>query len=307
LILSGRYSAVVFLGDAAYLSTWIAARLCRSRGTKVVFWTIGWRSSETGLKRWVRLRFYRMADCLLLYGERARQIGRSLGVEPRMMHVVGNSIESKLAARSCNAADELHKLAMRFPDSETEVVSAVVRLTHQRRFDLLIRAIAILQNSGRKVSIVLAGEGDAADPLEDLAVELGVDLRLVGPVYSHEALEAIYRRSALTVVPEFIGLTAIQSMTYGRPVITCSSVSKQGPEADAIRPGITGDFYAEPTAASLACGIESWLDRMKVEADAVAMACREEVGRNWSTAAHASRIYMVLQDVVNGPAAVTPR
>ncbi|TFV96957.1 hypothetical protein [Orlajensenia leifsoniae] len=77
-----RYDAVVFLGDASYVTTWLSACVARARSQAVLFWTIGWHRPERGLKRALRLIFYRFANVLLLYGEMARSIGINMGYPP---------------------------------------------------------------------------------------------------------------------------------------------------------------------------------------------------------------------------------
>ena len=43
----------------------------------------------------------------------------------------------------------------------------------------------------------------------------------------------------ITVSPDKVGLTAIHSMAYGRPVITHDNMDRQGPEVEAVIPGRT--------------------------------------------------------------------
>ena len=80
VLLTERSDAVIFMGDAAHLSTWIGASICRLRGQKVLYWTIGWHRPEQGIRRVARLRFYRIAHMLLLYGNTARRHWRASGV-----------------------------------------------------------------------------------------------------------------------------------------------------------------------------------------------------------------------------------
>ena len=62
----------------------------------------------------------------------------------------------------------------------------------------------------------------------------------------------------VTVSPGPIGLTAIQSLTYGVPAITNDEFSTQGPEFEAIEPGVSGDFFPNSNLQELAYQIKKW-------------------------------------------------
>ena len=88
-----RFPAVVFLGDYHFISTWVGAVVARLRGTKVLMWTQGVRSRETGLKRLVRRAFYGLAHAVMLYGHRAKRLLEASGMEPQRLHVIFNSLD----------------------------------------------------------------------------------------------------------------------------------------------------------------------------------------------------------------------
>ena len=90
--LDKRFDLLVFAGDVATLSTWVAAAAARLQGRSVAFWTIGWHRPERGIKRLIRIAFYRIAHVLLLYGDTGRQIGIECGYPSARMKIIGNSI-----------------------------------------------------------------------------------------------------------------------------------------------------------------------------------------------------------------------
>jgi glycosyltransferase involved in cell wall biosynthesis len=61
-----------------------------------------------------------------------------------------------------------------------------------------------------------------------------------------------------TVVPGAVGLTAIQSLNYGTPVITHDDPNEQGPEWEAIRNGLNGRLFRKGDPVDLAEAIEEW-------------------------------------------------
>ena len=291
LALFGKFDAVVFLGDWASISTWIAAAILRGRQIPVLFWTIGWHRPEAGIRRFVRLLFYRLADELLLYGEIGRNLGIAQGYPSGRMRVVFNSVEpspGELSPSIAALANSLH---------EQEVVGAVARLSPTKQFTLLLRAVAELnQRTSRDLTVLLVGEGPARDALFRLARKLGVRLVMPGAAYSAHDLDLVYSLLAVTVVPSAVGLTAIQSLAHGVPVISDDDVYSQGPEWEAIRQGCTGGVYPKRDLLALTDELDRWLQRVESEPVQVASACKEEVDRRWTATGQATLIEEAIFD-----------
>jgi len=299
--LSSKSSATILVGDVRYLSTWIASVILRVRGRPVIFWTIGWHRPERGLKRVIRVCFYRLATSLLLYGETARVIGTRMGYPPGRMIVIGNSHDIEVAAPNKPSFDESD--LQKAPDQAewdyldcSHVVGAVARPTSNKRLDLLIHAVHALRARGHDVGVIIVGEGPCRESLRKLASTLEVPASLLGPIYSSSELQHVYDRIIVSVVPEAVGLTAIQSLWYGRPVITCDDVYRQMPEHEAIRPGVTGDFYATGDVEDLADVIERWISSSESDTLHIAKDCKNEVTRRWTAKAHADRITHAIVD-----------
>lgn len=289
-----RHDAYIYVGDASITSTWIAAVIARVNKRPVLFWTIGWHRPETGAKRVIRLTFYRLADRLLLYGHIGRQIGLGCGYPERKMSVIGNSVTS--LSGDVNETSGIESISQ-LPRGRA-MVGAVIRLTPQKRLDLLIQAVAVISRSHRPVSVLLVGDGPEKERLRRLATTLGVDLHLIGPLYTDEAIASVYRHMSVTVVPAAIGLTAIQSLSHGVPVISDDDRYAQMPEWEAIIEGVTGGTYRSGDVSSLATTITSWLDRMESEAADVRSDCRREVDARWTPQAQAGRIAAALLELL---------
>lgn len=281
LIATRRPEVVIFLGVFAYVSTWLGALLARAKGSGVLFWTIGWHRPEKGLRRQARLAFYRLADRLLIYGEVGREIGVAMGYPAERMTVVYNSSSDPIASMPADPA-ELAAFASRLPVEGQETVVAVIRLNPVKRLDLLIRAAEALRSQGRDVAVLLVGEGPERTRLVDLAVELKVPLFLPGPAYGDEYLSLVYERSLATVVPSAAGLTVLQSLKFGRPVITHDNMYEQMPECEAIVNGETGELYAYADLDSLTAAVRRWLDRQRDHPEITAARCHEMVRTPWS-------------------------
>lgn len=277
IALFSKLDAAVFLGDWASVSTWVAAAVLRVRRIPVLFWTIGWHRPERGLRRLVRLGFYRLADELLLYGDIGRRLGVAHGYPPRRMRVVSNSIGPSPGALSPRISAVGETLAGQ------EVVGAVIRLNPAKQLHLLVAAVADLrERTGREVAVLLVGEGPAREALRADAAARGVRLIMPGAAYSDADLAVVYSRLTVTAVPTAAGLTTIQSLTHGVPVVSDDDPYSQAPEWEAIIPGRTGGTYPRGDIRGFADELERWLDRVRDDPAAVAAACTAEVAARWN-------------------------
>jgi glycosyltransferase involved in cell wall biosynthesis len=296
---------VVFLGDYGYLSTWVAAAMCRIRHLPVAFWTIGWHRREAGFRRRVRLTFYRLANRLLLYGEDGCRIGIQMGYPAARMSVVHNS-SSEAPIRLEEDEGRLAEVGAALDAVAHPAVGAVIRLTPRKRLGELVDAVARIERSGGpRLSVVLAGSGPDSDALIERARSSGVDLHLVGPIYGRRALEAFYKTCLVTVVPSLAGLTTLQSLKYGRPVLTHDDPEDQVPEYRAIRPGSSGDLYRKGDPSDLGCRLLTWIGKVTAHPDEVAAACHEALESGWTPKASAGLIINALEN--QPPRPFTPK
>ena len=284
-----RPEVVVFLGDFAFVSTWVAAALMRLCGVGVLFWTIGWHKPESGLRRRARLAFYRLSHGLLLYGETGQAIGTQMGFPRPRTAVVYNSSSSSLHDVTSSEAEHARFVSM-LPPPGTEVITAVLRLNPVKRLDLLVHVAARLAERGRPVSVLIVGDGPEREHLSALARRLGVALHLPGAAYSAQTLQATYDRTSVTVIPAAAGLSVLQSLDHGRPVVTHDDAYGQMPEFEAIRPGVNGSLYRRDDVDAMADEITVWLDRSASKRSETGRACRESLARDWCPEAQAAKI-----------------
>lgn len=255
-------SVLLMLGNVNILSMWIAAIVGRLLGKRVLFWTHGWLRQEYGLRRWVRVSFYRLAHGLLLYGRRAKAIGKDNGFPESALHVVFNSLDyhRQIVARQRVSPEKIRKLRMElFGECTSPVLICTSRLTSFRELDLLLKAMLRLGRGGNRPHLILVGDGPERARLSEMAKELNLSVCFYGACYDEERLAELLIASDLTVVPGKIGLTVMHSLVYGTPVVTQDCPNDQGPEVEAIIPGETGEFFRPGDEADLARVIAKWV------------------------------------------------
>lgn len=296
-LLFGRFDAFILEGDVYYLSTWVGAVLARMRRRRVLFWSHGWTHKDTGMKLWVRRQFYRLADGLLLYGTRAKAIGIEAGFAADRLYVMYNSLDFD-HQQDCAAAirpADLAALRVRlFGPEPAPIVIATARLTPKKRFDQLIRALGLINRRGRRVDLLLVGDGPARAELETLARAEGVNAVFVGACYEEAGLAALFACACVTVSPGEVGLTCMHSLGYGVPVITHSDADRQMPEWEAIVPGVTGDLFEPDDVDDLARKIDRWTQAQSVP-ESTRSACLSRVKQRYHPRSQASAIELALR------------
>lgn len=93
--------------------------------------------------------------------------------------------------------------------------------------ETLVQATALLKKGGTPVKVILAGEGPLKDELRSLALKLGIgeDVDFIGTI-RHEKVPDLLADSDIFVRPsiaEGFGVSFIEAMAVGIPVVTCPS------------------------------------------------------------------------------------
>jgi glycosyltransferase involved in cell wall biosynthesis len=246
LALRKDLDAIIYWSNPFYLCTWISALCARLAGKRVLFWTHGWNRRESGVKAWVRQIFNKLPHAFLLYGHFAKSLGMERGFSPDNLHVIYNSLDYEAQKRVRETVSEQEILQTRqelFAEPTLPLVICSARLIEDCRLDLLIQAQSELERQGHRFNVILVGDGPERKRLEALSIQYGVPVNFYGACYDEKILGRLTMAADVTVSPGKVGLTAMQSLAYGTPVITHNNFERQGPEWEAIIAGETGDFF----------------------------------------------------------------
>jgi len=295
-----KYSVVILPGNAKWISSWAGMIVARLVGKPALLWTHGWTRKDRGFVRVLRMIFYRLSNGLLLYGDRAREIGLSLGFRLNFLHVMYNSLDIDAQMTSVDAISQEQRARIRkqlFESANIPVVIASGRLTAAKRFDMAIRAVMQLNESGYKVNLLIVGSGPEEPKLRELAASAGASVRFVGACYDESALAGYFACAVVSVYPGNIGLACMQSLAYGVPTITHDDPSEQNPEWEAIQPGVNGELFSRGSVTDLARALRlttgaSWLS------EAVAQKCRESIKSKYRPVAQVIAIDNAVQEAI---------
>lgn len=137
--------------------------------------------------------------------------------------------------------DALPDLVPPAPRPRTDRILFVGRITHLKGLDHLIAAIPLASKQlGRKLSLVVAGEGEARESAETAARRAGIDAEFIGWVDA-ERRQAEMRVADLLAVPslwpEPFGQVGVQAGCAGLPAVGYAA----GGIPDWLVPGVSGE------------------------------------------------------------------
>ena len=278
-------SSIIFLGDVHFVMTWVAAVIARIFSKRVLFWTHGWKTQESGIKGLTRSLFYRLPHGLLLYGNRSKQIGMAKGFEAERLYVIYNSLDyqaQRTIRRSISNCElETFRKSL-FMESRTPLVVCTARLTAACQFTLLLDAMDKLRAEGHIVYALLIGDGPELSSLQSLVLAKRLPVMFYGPCYKEEQLARMIMSANVTVSPGKVGLTAMHSLAYGTPVITHDNFDAQMPEYEAIIPGKTGDFFRYKNSSDLARLVKLWTLKGDIRTDQERETCYEVIEKRYN-------------------------
>lgn len=253
--LFGGYRAAVIGHEFKFLSSLLILILSRLLGRPVIWWGFGYRKAygawrqqgRPGLKdrlaMWAADRLARMGNGYLAYTEAGKVHLTGIGFPPERIQVLRNTIdiEEQIAlaqtASSVPAADIRAGLGLA-PDSH--VLAFIGRLVPRKKADLLIRfALQTPQIDGRKVEVLIIGDGEQRRQLESLAQGKG-NIHFTGALDPADpAIARALRVSSAVVIPGYLGLAINHAFAHGRPVIT-QDHDYHSPEIDYLSNKVDG-------------------------------------------------------------------
>ncbi|HTE01135.1 MAG TPA: glycosyltransferase family 4 protein [Mucilaginibacter sp.] len=262
---NGNFDAVIFLGEDRFVSTWVAIILMRLKLKKVYLWSHGLYGRESWFRKKIRVFYYSLANGIFLYNDRAKDLLLRENFAADKPIVIYNSLdfEQTEAYRSHHKKEESDKIRSIFPNPRLPVVFCISRINASKKIDLLIEAIAILKKRDVLLNCFIIGDGaQEKAKLEALTAAKGLTdhINFVGGLYEEKEISQYILSSDICICPGAIGLTAIHSLSYGVPVISNDNFAYQGPEFEAIVPGVSGEFFKNGDVADLAAKMEKCMD-----------------------------------------------
>ena len=145
-------------------------------------------------------------------------------------------------------------------------IVAMGRLTHQKGFDILIRAFAMLGDSHPDARLTIWGKGPDEQPLRALAGELDVADRVELAGYTERPAEALVQGSVFAFPSRFegFGLALAEAMGLGLPAVASDCVGGPG---EIIEEGVSGLLVPVEDVDALAAALDRILSDPELAAE----------------------------------------
>jgi glycosyltransferase involved in cell wall biosynthesis len=232
------------------------------------------------LDRW-SLRHYEKVFCV---SDDLLRTCRAAGVPRQKLVLLENGIDTQLFQRRSAVADAKRRLGIR---PECKLVGAVGRLSAEKGFDLLIHALARIAAAMPAVQLVIIGEGEERQRLEEVAIACGT---------GHAVRFAGYQ-SDVRAWFEAMDVFALSSLREGLPNVVLEAMAMETPVVATDVGGVrrlvqderTGRLVPAGDAAALAAALTGMLAGPD-GAQTLAANARQAVAASWSFAARMAKL-----------------
>lgn len=277
------YDVYIMGGEPYCLSSWVILIMAKLMHKKTIAWTHGWYGRETKAKRIIKKLFYSLFTKLLIYNEYAIRLMEQEGFPKNKMLCIANSLDSDYDRKIRMQLIPTTIYSDHFHNNHRTIIYCG-RIQKSKRLDLIIDALSLLKKQGEIINVVLVGKDSENVNISHYAEEKGIQNQvwMYGPCYDDKVLGELFFNAAACVSPGNVGLTAIHSLSFGCPVITHDDFPYQGPEFEAIKPGITGSFFHRGSDADLAKQILYWTSMNHYQRESTRMAAYNEIDRKWN-------------------------
>ena len=262
------------------LSSWFLILLCAFTKKKVFSWSHGIYGRESGVRLWIKKLFFKLCSKNIVYNERSRDLMIKNGVRPENVISVHNSLDYETQIKYRGSFCDIYVQHFK---NDNPVLFFIGRLIDDKKLDQLLEAVSIIKEKGNSFNVVLIGDGPSKNSLLEQVERLGMKgcVWFYGPCYDEKEKSELISNADLCVTPGAIGLTCIDSMMYGTPVITKDDFNNQGPEYAAIHEGETGLFFKSGDVNHLAEQILMWFKR-SVSREQIRERCYKEIDNYWT-------------------------
>lgn len=243
---------------------------------RVISWLIAWFHQELKKKY---IDFFICPSRIF-----AEHLRNKVGIDSSKISIVQHFIkwEQPAEAKNPNTKDILY----------------AGRLPKEKGIEYLIQAMPKIKEEHPEVKLHIVGEGNMEQNLKDLANKLGIEDKVIFHGYvAHENLATMYRKSSVLVLPsvckEMFGLTLIEAMSQGTPVITTNI----GGQAELVENGVNGLLVKPGDPGDLAEKISNILDNPELGRE-MGERGRKIVEENHTPEKHLKRLIEIYESVI---------
>lgn len=212
-------------------------RICKSW----IWWGHGYNfqaslrhSAAIHIKEAIKRFMTRRADGLITYTARGAEYWRQQGMPESRVVPFYNTIdvEGLRKAGAEISQQQRMELKRKLGLEGKYVLLFSGRLYAEKKVDFLLKAFAMLKKSDPDVALLIIGDGEERDNLEQMATRLDRhDVHFFGELVDSKETAAYFSLADLLVIPGAVGLAIVHGFAFGLPLITTESPG-HGPELE---------------------------------------------------------------------------
>jgi glycosyltransferase involved in cell wall biosynthesis len=292
-----QYGNIDIVHAHDYKTNLLALLLARTDATIPLSTAHGW----TGRSRRERFLYYPIDKRLLTrfpiviaVSDRIRTELVRAGARPERVRTVLNGIDHH-AFRRRRQRDAAARAKLGIGPDEV-VIGGVGRLSPEKRFDVLLEAVASLHQRRPELRLLIAGDGPSRPALEALAGRLGIAsiCRFLGHytdvIELHHALDLLVQSSIYEGTPNVV----LEAMALETPVIATDA----GGTPEILEPGVHGLIVPPDDCAAIVHAVEQALADREATARRT-KAARYRVEHELSFSARMGRVEAIYEELMN--------
>jgi glycosyltransferase involved in cell wall biosynthesis len=227
------------------VSSWAILLLRRAWHRPTILWGHAWpRAGASAASDRLRHVMRRLADAIVVYTETQAAELRTR-MPDALVYAAPNGLYPQARAGAPSDARNAQDFVF------------VGRLVTEKKPLLLLEAfLAALDRLPAEMRLVFVGDGPLLTALEHRADAAGAAgrVRFAGELTGFDELRAVFARALASVVPGTAGLSLVQSLWFGTPVVVARDEA-HGPELEAIEDGGNGVLVASNSTDALAAAM----------------------------------------------------
>ena len=240
-----------------YKSNLLGLLLSREHPMKLVTTVHGWvqKTWKTPLYYAIDRRCLPRYDQVICVSQDLFSDCQRLGVAPEKLSLINNAIALEDYAPSLTTDVAKRKLGIA---TDRRLLVGVGRLSAEKGFDLLIKAVANLNRAGRDVPLAIAGDGDARESLQELISQLdcGDKVKLLGFVKDTQLVYQAADMFVLSSYREGLPNVVLEAMASGVPVLSTNIAGMP----TLVEDGVNGKLIEPGSVEALQNSIDELLD-----------------------------------------------
>ena len=225
--------------------------LSRLGHKRIAYWGHGYNHRERAsvASEWLKRKLLTSVDWWFAYTTGVGRYLAAQGVDPRIITVVQNTIDTRELAEAVRAhdADATRAVRRRLGIADRAQVGLFCgSLYADKKLDLLVEAAGRIRERRPDFALIVVGDGPGRDAVCAAAAHLPF-IHCVGPAFGRDRA-AYFAISDVFLIPGAVGLAIVDAFTIGLPVFA-TDVPGSGPELEYLESGVNGVVTAHHPAA----------------------------------------------------------